>query len=1145
MSMTRWLETRQMWRVITASLLLFTLALAPASVFAQEEGEAAAAGEEEEEKVETKIATVDDDKLQTEAPTLENEKKGTDVIRGENFAKARQFESLKKLDGQIQKIKKLISITPEDHPDRPEFLFNLAELYFEKSKYYQLKAFETQDRCYKLEDEGADDRKKDICKKQMEDELKEAVRWRKDSVDVYTEIITKHDGFANMDEVLYYLGANMMELGKRNDALQIFKRLITNYPQSKFVPNVLVAFGDYYFDADEMGQALKAYDKVTTSYKDSAVYGYATYKKGWCYFNLDDKERALDLFLATLNFAKKRSDLPNAKPLIKQSRKDIVMTYAYVGAASKAIPFFRKITDDDREEWLIMGERLAIYYADKGKFDDSMSMYRELIKLNKESVKTIDYQYEIVRNQSSRNAYSEETLRQLVLLMKLVQFADEGKFKDRDKPEMNYKAKKAKVEELERKWAQTFHREAQQTRNPDLYAKSYFLYKEYLATFSDFATKKNAYTMTFFFGELLFKLEKYEEAATNYEKALGMDPEGPYTEEIVLSAVLAYFKLVSVAEDKQDLANKSSELNADEEEGDGEGEDGKKKKPYVAPTPREMPDLHQRLITACERYMKYAPEGEKIVDVKYTRARVFYDYDHMKKAAVAFKDIAWSHSDHRLAVVAANLHLDALYVVRDLDTMEVEVHAYLGENPAGEKVKDPPIQDEIFIEEVTAMAAAISFKKCTVYDEKEQWKPASECFVAFFRKYTDSEYGDDALYNAALDFERMSEIGKAIQVRVYLLKAYPESKHAPITLYNIAANYHALAIYSQAAKFYELFVRNFPDHEKTEDALRNASTFRYGLGQYDRAIVDYERYLELYGKDKKDTAAQVHFKIAETYEKKGKRRDAFEQYEEYLRRWAKHGTTENRMQAHLRLGLYYWGREGRKNRSRALKEFERTLKEYNSLSEEERKSAGKGAADAAAQAKFMIAEDIFEDMAKMDINSRNEKELQKRLKKKMEKGAEAVKMFEQVFKYGRPDWTIAAFFRTGDALENFANSIRGTNCPGRLSYDQCEIYKGILEDNASQIENQAVAKYIQALEASKEAKWFNQYTKEAEVRLANLRPKEWRKPSEFRAEPDWIQSGFMGVDFQKEIKDEDRLEDLDRGDGAGDEEAQPAATEAQ
>ena len=125
MSMKKWLQTRQVWRLITASLLLFSLALLLPTAAMAQDGEG---GGEEEEKVETKIATVDDDKLQTEAPTLEGEKKGTDVIRGENFAKQRKFESLKKLDGQIQKIKKLISITPEDHPDRPEFLFNLADV---------------------------------------------------------------------------------------------------------------------------------------------------------------------------------------------------------------------------------------------------------------------------------------------------------------------------------------------------------------------------------------------------------------------------------------------------------------------------------------------------------------------------------------------------------------------------------------------------------------------------------------------------------------------------------------------------------------------------------------------------------------------------------------------------------------------------------------------------------------------------------------------------------------------------------------------------------------------------------------------------------------------------------------------------------
>ena len=1103
------------WARRLAAVLAMLMLMTPAMGWAQDD---------EEEKEDVAIGDpAEDAKLQTKAPTLEGEKKGTEVITAETFVKERKYESMKKLDEQIQKMKKLLSITPKDHPDRPEFLFNLAELYFEKSKYYQIKAYETQDKCYALEESGAEQRKIDGCKLRMKEELKEATALRKDSVDIYKEIIGGYGDFKNMDEVLFYLGSGYMELGERTNALAIYKRLIANYPQSRFVPDVLVAFGDYAFDGDDMQQALKAYDKVTDSYKDSAVFGYAMYKKGWCHFNLDDKKLALEYFLKTLKFAKKRSDLPNSKPLLKQVKKDIVMTYAFVGAASKAIGFFQKVTDNEREEWLGMGERLAIFYSDKGKFDESMSMYRELIKLNKTSVKVVDYQYEIARNQTARNAYSKETVKELARLVKLVQLADEGKFKDYQEERFNYKAKRAKVEEFSRNWAMTYHREAQQTKNPDLYAKAYFLYKEYIAAFADSTDKKNAYKMTFFYGELLYKLEKYDESAVAYEKALSISPEGKYTEEIVHSAVLAYFKLVSVEESK--TQTNVDDLNAEP------GEEKKTEK-YKPPTPREIPDLHKRLVNACERYMKYAPDGKKIVDVKYTRARVFYDFDHLKEAAGAFKDVAWKHSDHRLAVIAANLHLDALYAQRDLETMEAEILAYLGEED-----KPGPIEDEVFIEEVTAMAAAISFKKCTVYDDEEQWKKAADCFVAFVRRYPESEYGDDALYNAALDFERMSEIGKAIQVRVFLLKQFGDSTpHAPITLYNIAANYHALAIYSQAAKFYEKFVKYFPEHEKAEDALKNASTFRYGLAQYDRAIENYENYLDLFGKKNPSQGATVHFQIALSYEKQNKARAAFEQYEDYLRKWAKHGSDDQRLQAHVKLGLFYWDKKGKKNRSKALSEFKRTIKEYNKLSDGDKKKMSKGL-DAAAQAQFMIGEDVFQTLEKMVVDSKNEKELQKRIVKKQEKGAEAIKIFESVFNFGRPDWTIASFFRIGDAYENFANSLRSTSCPKRLTYDQCEIYKGLLEDAATNIEIESVKFYVKALEASKASRWFNKYTKEAEVRLASLRPREYRKPSEFRAEPNHIQSGFSGIDFLKEIKDEDRLEDLDAGSGdSGDDE---------
>ena len=1107
-----------LWRRVVVCWAL-CMALWPVGAWAQQKKNLDEAGD-------TELLAVDPNKgkLQTEAPTLQNEAKSTDVIRAEEFAKARKFESLKKIDEQIQSIKKLIEITPQNHPDRPQFLFNLAELYFEKSKYYSLKAYETQDRCFKLEDKKAPAREVELCKQQMKDEEEESVRLRTDAVKQYTDIISNYTTFKNMDEVLYYLGSSLMELKKRDQALDIYKRLIANYPASQYVPNVLVAFGDAYFDGEDMAQAIKAYDKVTTSYQNSGIYGYALYKKGWCYFNLDEKEKALDHFLQTLKFVKKRQDLPNSKPLLKQVKKDIVTTYAFVGAASKAIPFFQKVTDNDREEWLEMGERLAVYYSDKGKFADSMALYRELIKLNQESVKVLDYQYEIVRNQTSQNTYSEETLKQIVLLIKLVQVAESGKFKDRDSAERDYKGSKAKIEELARTWAQTYHREAQQTKNPELYARAYYLYKEYLDSFANFTEKDELYRMTFFFAELLYKLEKYEDAATNYEKALAVNGKGEYTEEIVHSAVLAYFKLVSVDDSKKET--NLNEIN----EKPQVGKDGKPVA-YKPPTPRDIPDLQKRLIKACDRYMEFAPDGKKIVDVKYTRARIYYDFDHMAESAKGFKEIAWKHSDKELAVIAANLHLDALYVMRDLETMEKEVRAYLGEDMSGEKVGEPPIKDETFLEEVTEMAAAIAFKKCTVMDEKEEWAKASECFVAFFRKYPDSEYGDDALYNAALDLERISEIGKAIQVRFFLLKAYGDtSEHSPITLYNIAANYHALAIYSQAALFYERFVQFFPEHEKAEDALRNASTFRYGLGEYEKAIENYKRYLDLFGKAKPDQAAAVAYQIALSYEKQNKSKAAFQQYEEYLKRWAKYGSDDNRLQSHVKIGLYYWGLSGKSNRAKALSEFQRTLAEYEALSREAKEAAVKGR-DAAAQARFMIGENIFEEMAAMQIDSPNEKELQKRLIKKREKGGEAAKMFEQVFSYGRPDWTIASFFRIGDAYENFANSLRGTRCPGRLSYDQCEIYKGLLEDMASQIEAGAIDFYIKALESSKAARWFNKYTKDAEVRLATLRPREYRKPSEFRAEPGYIQSGFVASTFITEVKDKDQLEDLSGGTG--------------
>ncbi|WP_168210397.1 tetratricopeptide repeat protein [Persicimonas caeni] len=1091
-------------RLLAAALLAALCLALPAQGWAQE-------GAPEEKEKEEKTVQVAEAKDQKERPSLEGEEEGPNVSASSSIP-TKQVENVRRLDEQIVQLKKLIDSCPQSNPKCAEYLFNLSEMYWDKSKYYEMTAFKKQDQCYTLDDKGNKQKAKQ-CRASMQRMLDEAERLKKEAVQLYVDIYQNHPNFKDLDKVLFYLGTNLQEIGKQEEAIKIFKRLIRDFPNTKYVPNVLLSFGEYYFNNDDAQNALKAYKKAA-QYKDSEVYAYAKYKAGWCYFNMAQKDKALDTFINVIKYAKKHPNHPQSKALIKQARKDIVRTYSHVGNPKKAIPFLKDITNDDKETWLKLAERLAIHYGDMGNTRDSTRMYRQLIKLNKTSVKTIDYQYEIVRNQTVSNAYSVKSIKELVRLMKLVQYADQDKFGDTK--EQNYDRKRKRVESLVRQWATQYHREAQKTKNADLYSMAYHLYKHYLETFPDSPKK---YTTTFFYAELLYKLQQWEKAAESYEKVIDIDPKGKYTEDAVHAAVLAYFKVVDTSEEQAEIAESSiakvDDETSDEKDEKKDGEQAKKE----PPKPKEIPDLHKKFIHALERYMKHAPDGERIVDVKYNLARTYYDFNHFREALEIFKDIAYNHSEHRLAVIAANLHLDTLNLLNDFEGLHKAVVGY---------IEKEPIDDGPFMDSVNTLNVQIRFKICTVHDEKEQWKDAAKCFVQFYRDFPQSEYVDKALYNAALDFERMRDLGKAIKVRVFLLKATPQSPLAPKTLYNIGGNYHALAVYSQAAKFYELFVANFPEHEKAEPALANASEFRYGLGDYDRAIKDYEHYLKLFGKKKPERAAIAYFQIARIYEKQGEERKALKQYQRFLREYEKKSDYDRILKAHAAIGMYYWDEGGPRNKRRALKEFKKTLDIYTSLDEKTQGELSDGR-DAAARAKFMIGEDVFQEMAEITIKSANEKELQKRIKKKMEVAEKAQKIFEQVILFKRPDWAIAALYRIGAQYQNFAETVRNSPVPKRLTYDQEEIYKGLLEDRASMIENKAVQAYKQALDVALKQNWFNEYSKKAEIQLAKLRPREYRKPSELRAEPEHLNPGFMRSAFITKMKEEDRLQDFDQG----------------
>lgn len=1078
-----------------------------AIVMAGAPGMAAEADEKEEEEV-----NVVEAKNQKERPSLKDDGDGPQ-FEAEEFIAEKNFATVKKQDEAIYRLKDLLESTPKEDPERAEIQFNLAEMYWDKSKYYEQEAFRKQDECYALEEAGKKKRAKS-CKRQKEDMLSESDRLRGEAVSLYEKIVLNHSGYEELDKVLFYLATNLDQVGRADEAMKVYRKLLSKFPNTEHKPNILLALGEHYFDKKEdPKRALQFYQKVT-EFEGSSVYSYAKYKAAWCYYNMDQKDQALQVFIDVIEYAKSHPNQPNAEALVNQARNDIVMTYSEIGSPEKAIPFFEDLTDD-REEVLKMAERLAIQYSDKSKYEYSTKMYRKLIKIRRESVKTVDYQYEIVRNHTTQDPYNKATIEELVKLMKLIQLVDQGKFNDSE--EVDLPKTKDRVQQLVRQWSTRFHREAQVTKSNSLYKMAYFLYDNFVDTFPD---SEHIYEMTFYDAEILYRLERWKKAAKMYDKVIEINPEGEYTEKAAHGMVLAYFEVVNTSEERADLENPIQYQQNDDRAEDVENEDGEEND--KAPEQEEISDIKKELVEACKTYQKHVPEGDKIVDVKYTMARVYYEHNHLKRAIEVFKDIAFNHPEHDLAVVSANLHLDAINLLDDFGMLHEAVSKYSEERP---------FEDQEFYASVDKLKRAIRFKLCREKENAEKWRPAANCYVNFYKDFPDSNHVDKALYNAALAFERVKELGKAIQVRVFLLKATPNSDLAPETLFNIGGNYHALAVYSRAAKFYEKFVDSFPDKENmAEEALANASTFRQGLGHYEKAIEDYNKYLELFGDnpDRAQKVADVAFQTAKIYKRQDRPKQALEQYREYIDEYADKGTQDRLLQAHVKIGLYYWEHG---DKDRALDEFERTLEVYKSIPDKEKEKLTKGR-DAAAQAKFMTAEDIHQEMREIGVESSNEKELQEKFKEKLEVAQEAQKIYEEVIKFRRPDWAIAALYKIGAQYQDFANTIRDSPVPDRLSYNQKEIYRGLLEDKAMVVEKKAADAYKRALNVATEESWFNEYSKKAEVRLADLRPKQYRKPSEIRATPDNVQDGYTRAGFIHELEEEREQLDDKLGDEA-------------
>src|SRR5216684_6092957 len=975
------------------------------------------------------------------------EREAVPALHYDQFRLGVELQVASKRHEQIESLTKILRLAP-DQRELPGLLFRLGELYWEESKFFFFEANRKDDEVIRAINRG-DQAAQERAKAEKEHLLAKSRDYSRLAIDRYSEIVQKYKDYERTDEVLYFLGQNLMEAGEERKALVAYKRLIDRYQKSKFYPDALLAFGEYYFNSSKAKRDLiekaLSYYKQAASFPENQVYAFALYKQGWCYFNLSDYQRAMDMFKAVVLYGEyagasaveKDAGKSGKSTLVREARNDFVRAYARYGSPQEAKTEFAKVASKHDDQFLMLKQLANLYYED-GKDREAALTYNTLIRERPLSPEAPGFQGKIV-DCVLRAGNKKMTVEQVRRLVKMMQEAEKNNVAKDDKDKKAITEARELSERTLSNLAVNWHNEAKKTRDEETFGFANEIYSDYLTLFAE---NPKAYDLRFFWAELLNdNLQKYERAAEEYTRVVMQDAKrleagqktGKWLVNAAYNAVLANDEMVKAAEASGKL---KQENTADV-----------KKKVAIAPQRKELLD-------ACERYLKYVPTGQKRVEIAFKAANIYYRHNHFDEAVLRFSDIALKYPDYkfengdRAGEVAANLVLDSYNLLADWGKVNQWARKFYNE---------PKLATGKFREELAKVLEQSSFKLINQLEAKKEYAKAAEEYLAFVGEFQKSEIADKALFNASIDFFNAKMLDRAIETRGRIIRGYPKSEYVPACIYANAEAREAIGDFAEAARAYEGYVSGYErsrtpaekvatkrrgkrkgakaaaappekkeggqiwEEAKAQIALFDAGILREGLGEHRLALRDRERYLELWP-DSKDAEA-VFLSIADLYERSGAYSKAIRQLEEYERQKSKEPmkvlTAEGRI-----AGLY----ERKLHRARdAQRIYERLLAYYEKQPTRIKKALDNQSLDAVARAHYISAEDEYHRYASVRIRwgklPHPETDFKQGLRDKARALEALQRRYTQTVSFKSGDPAVCALYKIGLTYDNFADSL--------------------------------------------------------------------------------------------------------------------------
>ncbi len=938
---------------------------------------------------------------------------------------------------QIETLKKIIRLNPgagsAGAQEAPELAFRLAELYWEESKQLFFDSNRKDDDIIRAKN-NQDLKKLKVFEKEKQEAVRKSEYYQSLAIDQYRTIIQKYPKFKRMDEVLFFLGHNMWESGKQREASAAYNKLIKDHPASKYLPDAWLAIGQYYFSnskatRDWLAEALKAFKKAA-SYTESKVYGYALYMQGWCYFNMNDFSSALEMFKAVIYFGELQGKVDSrSTALTREARKDYVVAYSRYGDVMLAKADFQKIGGD--KYWWGMYKGLANLYYEDGKDKEATIIYNQMIRERPLSPEAAFFQGRIVdcMIRVGNKKVIVAQVRQLVRIIHEVKKAGIAKTDQKAFAEAQDLA-----ERIMSNLAVNWHNEAKKTRDDSVFLLASDIYEDYLSIFSD---SPKAYDLRFFYAELLNdNLQKYDRAAEEYSKVLledirKIDPPagkngkksksqkaGRWMVNAAYNAILAYDEVVKKIEKDEKLSKTDCK------------------------TKIAIPSSQTNLIVAGERYMKYLPKGENIVQVTYKVASTYYRYSDFDKAIPLFVEIAMEHPRSELAEYSANLVLDSYNCMNNWKKMNEWARKFFAQ---------PKLAKGRFREELGKVLEQTAFKLVNIAEEKKEYVQAAEEYLAFVREFPRSELADLALFNASVDFFKGKQVERSIEVRRQIVQKYPRSRYLPNCVYANGEAYEAIGDYELAAQSYEAYASGWAreslkrntrsskrakyvrakslkktekqyEEAKAQIALHNAGLFREALGHYNYALRDRRKYLEYWPKGE-DTET-VYLSMTDLYQKMKKGNLAIAHLKKFQNKYS--NVPSKVLLAEYRMAKLY---EKQKRFHRAKTAYKRIEYYYRKkLGYSQRARLNEAAVEGVAQAIYISVESDFKSYVKLSF-PKDQKKLDKAFKDKQRKLVELQNRYKGVVKLKAAQPAICSLYKIGLLYHYLADSLMNAPIP--------------------------------------------------------------------------------------------------------------------